>query len=170
MYKAGGKTRSGKGHSCEHALADWAEAALFRQVMQRPGLLWRPVVVRIAIRQHKAPDAFGVACGENLGDPAAAVVGDNVHGIELHGLAERCEHARLRVEREVLIGAGPRRAMRKNIHRYAAPDIGNAIDHPVPEMTVQENAMNKTRHRSRSGLPVADVSELGRGIFAFLIS
>src|SRR5258708_11038599 len=169
MFKAGGKPRSGKGHIFEHALADWPEAAWSRKVMKRPGLLWRPVVVRIAIRQHKAPDAFGVACGENLGDPAAAVVGDDVHGIELHGLTERCEHARLRVERKVLIGAGARRAMRKNIHRYAAPDIGNALDHPVPEMTVQENAMTKDSHRSRSGLPVGDVSELGRGIFVFMI-
>src|SRR5260221_10083869 len=168
MFKAGGKTRSGKGHIFEHALADWAEAALFRQVMQRPGLLWRSVVVRIETRQNKAPDALGVAWGENRGDPAAAVVGDDVHGIELHGLTERCEHARLRVERKVLIGAGARRAMRKNIHRYAAPDIGNALDHPVPEMTAQENAMNKDRDRSRSGLPVGDVSELGRGIFVFM--
>jgi hypothetical protein len=72
---------------------------------------------------------------------------------------------RLGVERKILIGAGARRAMRENIDRDAAPVIGKPLDQPVPEMTVQENAMNKNRHGTRSGLPVCDVSEVSRDIF-----
>src|SRR6266849_3004653 len=169
MFKAGGKACSRESYVLEHALADRAEMASFRQVVQRPSLFWRPIVVGIAIGERETPDALRVACGKNLSDSAAAVVGDDIHLVEFHGLAERCEHARLGVERKVLVRAGACSPMRENIDRYAAPGVGNPLDQPVPEMAVQQNAMNEDCHRSRSGFPIRDVSKIGCDIFVLLI-
>ena len=59
--------------------------------------------------------------------------------------------------------------MRENIDRDAAPDIGEPLDQPVPEMTVEENAMNKDHGGSRAGFPIGDIPELGRNIFVFIL-
>ena len=145
MFKADRKTGPGKGEVTQHALTDRAQTTLFGELVQRLGLLRRPVVVDIAVGERQAVDAPGMAGGENLGDRAAAVIGDDVDLVQAHRIAERNEHVGLRIEVQILVGAGSRLAMSKDIDRDATPDIGQPLDHPVPEVAVEEYAVNENR-------------------------
>src|SRR5262249_23161348 len=95
----------------KHATADRTDTALLCKLMQRLGLLGRPVIMGVAIGQDQAADQTGMTGGKDLHDANTAVVGDDVDLIELHGAAEGGQHRRLGIEREILVGAGTRCAV-----------------------------------------------------------
>src|SRR3989442_1571748 len=80
----------------------------------------RPVVVRIAVGERQGPQPLGVPGGEELRDPAAAVVADQVDGAQLERVAELGQHAGLRGERDVPVGADLGVAEAHQIERNAA--------------------------------------------------
>jgi len=115
------------------------------------------VSVRLRIRRR-------VARSEELDDGGAAVVGDDVHLIELEPVAERRQHGRLRVEREVLIGARARHAMRHQVDGDAAADVRDPIDDGAPQVAVQEDPVDEEGGGACAALGVRDVSEGRRGV------
>ena len=106
MFEADGKARPGETHVFEHAPAERAETALLGQLVQRLGLLGRPVVMGIAVSEHETTNPIWMSRSEDLRDPAAAVIGNDVDLIKLHGVAEGGKHRSLGVERKILVAVG----------------------------------------------------------------
>jgi len=102
--------------------------------------------------------------GENLGDAAAAVVGDHVDLIEPQAVAERRQHLGLGGEGDVLVGGYPGGAMRHQIDGNAAAPVGDPIDDMPPEIAVQHHAMDEQRRRPFAPFRVGNLTELRSGM------
>src|SRR5437660_11909141 len=106
MFEADSKARPGEANVFEHAAAEGAQTALLGQPVQRLGLLRRPVVMGIAVSEHETPNPIWMPRSKDLRDPAAAVIGNDVDLIMLHGLAEGGKHRSLGVERKIRVAGG----------------------------------------------------------------
>src|SRR5258706_3499414 len=52
----------------------------------------RPVVVSVAVSEREAADALRVQCGDNLCNPAAAVLADDIHLIDAQSIEKFISH------------------------------------------------------------------------------
>src|SRR5580704_18434473 len=143
MLKARGKACPGKSDVFKHAAAKRADACLFRELVQRLGLLGRPIVVGVAIGEHKTTDQTRVTRGEYLRDAAAAVIGNDIDLFEVQSCAELGKHRRLGVERQILVDTGSRCSVRQKVDRDAPPASGKPLDQRIPEVAIDENAMDE---------------------------
>src|SRR5262249_26026507 len=64
----------------------------------------------------------------------------------------------------ILVGAGTRCAVSEKIERNATSQSGELLDQGIPEMAVEENAVDENCSRARARLAVTDLSELGRDV------
>jgi len=71
------------------------------------------------------------------------------------------EHLRIGRHGYVLIRCDFRVAMRKQVHGYAATDVGQIRQLMTPQIAVQQNAMHEQRNRSCPLLRVADTARRG---------
>jgi len=99
--------------------------------------------VGVAIGQSQAADLLGIRGREDLTDPSAAVVSDQVHLIDVQGVEKLFEHLRVRRDRNVLFRRDFGVAMGQQINGDAPPDIRQLRQLVTPQMTIQEHAVHK---------------------------
>jgi hypothetical protein len=99
--------------------------------------------------------------GEDLCHRSARVVGHEIDGLQLEGVAERSKHFRLQRQSQVPTRGKPRLAMRRQLDRQAAPFATDFGDDFAPEEAVEKHPVNKQRGGSRSNIDVGDLAVLG---------
>src|SRR5258708_29112656 len=122
--------------------------------------------MRVAIGEREAENGLRIQRGENLRNSATAVVAYEIHLVDVQGIEKFLEHLRIGRHGYVLIRCDFRVAMRKQVHGYAAPDVGQLRQLMTPQIAVQQNAMHEQHDRSRALFRVADTTR--RGLYATL--
>ena len=112
--------------------------------------------MRVAVGQRQSPHPLRVRGGEDLRDPAAAVVAHEIHLIDLQGVDELRHHLGIRGDRHILLGLDLGLAVREQIERDAAPRVGERLQLVSPEMSAEEDAVDEQGHRAGAVLDVAD--------------
>src|SRR6202030_2264940 len=120
-----------------------------------------PIIVSVAVGEGQAPHPVGIERCEDLSDPAAAVVNDQVNLIDPQGIEHLSEHVSVSGDGDVLIWFDLRIAMRQQVHRNAATDIRQSGQLVTPEMLVQHYTVDKQRHRAGARLGIADTARRG---------
>ena len=129
--------------------------------------LRRPVVVGVAIGEGQASGSgSGAPDGDQLGDGTTAVVADEIDRVEAEGVEEGHDH--LGLERPWSPGPARGQALRavgQQVDGQAAAHIGQAVELVLPQIGVQEDAVDEEGRRALAGLQVGDVAEgSGRGL------
>src|SRR5713226_9393140 len=101
--------------------------------------------MRVAIGEREAANALRIQRGENLCNTATAVVADEIHLVNVQGIEKFLEHLRVGRDGNVLVGRDFGVAMRKKVHSYAAPDVGQIRQLTTPQIAVQQNAVHEQR-------------------------
>ena len=81
----------------------------------------------VAVGQCQGSNAVGVACGEDLADPAAAVVADEVDLVDVQRVEYFGEHVGVGGDRHVLFRGDFGVAVGEQIHGDAASDVGQGV-------------------------------------------
>ena len=96
--------------------------------------------------------------GEELRDPAAAVVADQVDRTQVERVAELGQHAGLRGERDVLVGRDLGVAEAHQVERNAAVDVADRVDDVPPVEAVERHPVQEDRGRPPPLLDVGDAA------------
>ena len=140
----------------EDCLERSAQAACGSHGEERFEGVGRPVIVRVAVGKNEAANAFGIKRGENLRNAAAAVVADKVHLIDVQGVEKFLEHLCVCGDGNVLVRRDFGVAMGKEIDGNATADVGQIGELVMPEVAIQQDAVNEERNRSRALFGVTD--------------
>src|SRR5258707_12597032 len=117
--------------------------------------------MRVAIGEREAANALRIQRRENLRNAATAVVAYEIYLVDVQGIEKFLEHLRIGRHGYVLIRCDFRVAMRKQVHGYAAPDVGQLRQLMTPQIAVQQNAMHEQRDWTRAFFRVADTARRG---------
>jgi hypothetical protein len=131
-----------------------------------------PAIIDQAGRPFNVDEADGISrrhtlrirCGEDLCNPATAVVAHEIHPVDAHGVENFLEHVRIGRHGDVLIRRDFGVAMRKQVHGYTAPDVGQIRQLMTPQMPVQQHAMHEQRDGSSALFRVANTAR--RSLYA----
>jgi hypothetical protein len=129
----------------------------------------RVVLVDVAVGEEEGADAVGIAGEEVLGDEAAAVVGDEVDGVDVEGVEELGEHVGLGVGGDGLALWGLGVAEAHDVGCDAAAVSLEAVEGAAPLEAVEWVAVDEEGCGAVAALDVGDtadgeVGELARGV------